>query len=166
MARVSCAAAARLGHGMHGGVVGYEFTVRGDDDEWVWAPSLRTGHVFMGAATALARVLDVPCGLAEGAVNWVKVDPVPYAAFVETALEVRDRASTGELSFLLDGVVPLMIMLADNVGVRLDADTEEKRAYVEWGPQPAVRGARASQDMTHPGPGRPDRADASAGRTP
>ncbi|ANP49506.1 hypothetical protein AVL59_07715 [Streptomyces griseochromogenes] len=112
--------------------MGYEFTVRENDDEWVWAPGAMTGGLFMGAATALGSVLNMPTGLREVPFNWVKIDPGPYAAFVDTALEMRCERPHGELGSLLGGVVPLMIMLADNAGVRLTVDTEEKHSYVEW----------------------------------
>ncbi|MFJ3302822.1 DUF6086 family protein [Streptomyces sp. NPDC086549] len=115
-----------------GVVVGYEFTSREDDDEWVWWPGAMTGELFMGAATTLGSVLNMPTGLQEVPINWVKVDPGPYAAFVDAALDLKCDRPHGELGCLLGGVVPLMIMLADNVGVRLNADTQEKRSYVEW----------------------------------
>lgn len=110
----------------------YIFTVS-DTDEDVWEPALAVGQLFMGAADALSSlVLKVPSGLDDVSGDWVKIDTSQYAAFVEAALKKRGSASHPELMSLMDGLLPVMIMLADRSGAGITAHTPAERAYLEW----------------------------------
>ncbi|WP_159039731.1 DUF6086 family protein [Streptomyces sp. TP-A0356] len=104
-----------------------------DTDEDVWEPALAVGQLFMGGANALSSlVLKVPSGLDDISGDWVKIDTSQYGAFVEAALRKRGSASHPELMSLMDGLLPVMIMLADRSGVGITASTPAERAYLEW----------------------------------
>ncbi|MFD4508428.1 DUF6086 family protein [Streptomyces sp. NPDC058457] len=110
----------------------YIFTVS-DTDEDVWEPALAVGQLFMGGVNALGSlVLKVPTGLDDITGDWVKVDTARYAVFVGAAL--RRRGSTGHREFmsLLDGLLPVMIMLADRSGIEITGASPAERAYLEW----------------------------------
>ncbi|MFD6529860.1 DUF6086 family protein [Streptomyces sp. NPDC060184] len=110
----------------------YIFTVTATDED-VWEPSLAIGQLFMGGADALGnRVLRVPTGLEDVSGDWVKVDPSAYQEFVTLALQRRGRSTNWELIQLMDGVLPLMIALADRLGVDLPAGSLAERVYLEW----------------------------------
>ncbi|MEU8587926.1 DUF6086 family protein [Streptomyces sp. NPDC048664] len=110
----------------------YIFTVR-DSDENVWEPALAVGQLFMGAVDALSsRILKLPSGLDDVSGDWVLIDVAQYGAFVEAALKRRVAISHTEFMSLLDGVLPVMIMLADKCGAGVVADTPAQRGYLEW----------------------------------
>lgn len=110
----------------------YIFTVT-DTDEDVWEPALSIGKLFMGGVDALGkRVLQVQTGLDDVSGDWVKVDPQVYGEFVTLALQRRGGSTRMEMIQLMDGVLPLMIALADKLGVAVPAGSLVERAYLEW----------------------------------
>ncbi|MFF3938839.1 DUF6086 family protein [Streptomyces phaeofaciens] len=110
----------------------YIFTVRETDDD-IWEPALAVGQLFMGGVEALSgRILRMPSGLDDISGDWVMVDPVAYGAFVDAALKCRGRTGHSEFITLLDGLMPVMIMLADKAGAPVTPTTHVERAYLEW----------------------------------
>ena len=110
----------------------YVFTVAETDDD-VWEPALAVGQLFMGGVEALGSlVLRTPSGLDDVSGDWVMVDTVAYGAFVEAALKRRGGTTHSEFITMLDGLLPVMIMLADRAGVEITPTTLAERAYLEW----------------------------------
>ncbi|MFE2938847.1 DUF6086 family protein [Streptomyces sp. NPDC059255] len=110
----------------------YIFTVT-DTDEDVWEPALAVGQLFMGGVDALGkRILRVPTGLDDVSGDWVMVDPEAYGEFVTRALQRRGRSFHRDMIKLMDGVLPLMIALADRLGVEIPAGSLAELAYLEW----------------------------------
>ncbi|GGY94068.1 DUF6086 family protein [Streptomyces poonensis] len=110
----------------------YIFTIT-ETDEDVWEPALAVGQLFMGGVDALGqRILRVPTGLDDVSGDWVKVDPQLYGEFVTLALQRRGRSTHWEMIQLMDGVLPLMITLADKLGVEIPAGSLAEQAYLEW----------------------------------
>ena len=110
----------------------YIFTIA-DTDEDVWEPALAVGQLFMGGVDALGSlILRVPSGLDDVSGDWVMVDTGAYGEFVHAALHRRGRATHSEFLTMLDGLLPVMIMLADRAGIELTPTTPTERVYLEW----------------------------------
>ncbi|MGW7423440.1 DUF6086 family protein [Streptomyces sp. NPDC054813] len=110
----------------------YIFTVT-DTDEDVWEPALAVGQLFMGGVDALSsRILKVPSGLHDIPGDWVQMDTRLYGEFVTAALRRRGRTGHPEMIKLMDGLLPVMIMLADKSGAVVTASTPTERVYVDW----------------------------------
>ncbi|MFJ8001142.1 DUF6086 family protein [Streptomyces sp. NPDC096310] len=110
----------------------YIFTVT-ETDEDVWEPALAVGQLFMGGVDALGRrILRVETGLDDVSGDWVKIDPQAYGEFVTLALQRRGRSTHVGMMQLMDGLLPLMVALADRLRVEIPAGSLAERAYLEW----------------------------------
>ncbi|WP_159106876.1 DUF6086 family protein [Streptomyces rishiriensis] len=110
----------------------YIFTVS-ETDEDVWEPALAIGQLFMGGVNALSSlIMEMPSGLHDVSGDWVKIDADLYGAFVNAVLKERGVVTHPELVMLMDGLLPLMVMLADKVGVEITAATLPERVCLEW----------------------------------
>ncbi|MBG0852437.1 hypothetical protein I2W78_11475 [Streptomyces spinoverrucosus] len=110
----------------------YIFTVS-DTDEDFWQPALAVGQLFMGGVNALGTlIIKVPTGLDDITGDRVKIDTALYGEFVTAALRRRGRTTHSELMKLMDGLLPVMVMLADKSGAKVTASTLAERAYLEW----------------------------------
>ncbi|MER5522030.1 DUF6086 family protein [Streptomyces sp. NPDC002763] len=110
----------------------YIFTVT-ETDEDVWEPALAVGQLFMGGVDALSsRILKTPSGLHDVTGDWVQMDTRLYGEFVTAALRRRGRTGHPEMIKLMDGLLPVMVMLADKSGATVTASTPTERVYLEW----------------------------------
>ncbi|MFI0237537.1 DUF6086 family protein [Streptomyces sp. NPDC016845] len=110
----------------------YIFTVDATDED-VWEPSLDIGKLFMGGVEALGkRVLRVPMGLDDVSGDWVKVEPQQYGQFVTLALRRRAETRHWDMVQLMDGVLPLMVALADRIGITVSTRSQVEEAYLAW----------------------------------
>ncbi|CCB74094.1 MULTISPECIES: DUF6086 family protein [Streptomycetaceae] len=98
-------------------------------DETVWNPASRVGELYVGMLEAAAAVLKVPSGLTPGA-DESYIDMPVFEVLVQKMLAYRIEVGHPAMSIMLDGILPLSIMLVEKGGGTLAVTTEQERRYL------------------------------------
>ncbi|MEU8538881.1 DUF6086 family protein [Streptomyces sp. NPDC048717] len=106
----------------------YTFDV-GDDT--LWGPVNSVARIFMGTVKSISTEYRVPSGIGDDLMGMVEIDPVEFASFVQRVLAERAKSLHLYKDMLLDGVLPLLIALADRGGMGVEGRTPEENAYLE-----------------------------------
>ncbi len=108
----------------------YAFDVEGVT---VWSPALRVGSIFVGYLRVLEQVVGTPAGFTANGSDMVKIDLLPYAAFLERLLQMRMATGHEQLVEMIDIVlVPsLVIIERGGAGGSLEIDRALSNAAAE-----------------------------------
>ncbi|MFH8725727.1 DUF6086 family protein [Streptomyces termitum] len=105
----------------------YTFDV-GDDT--LWGPANSVARIFLGTVKTLSDEYRVPSGVGDDLMGMVEIDPVEFAAFVQRVLKERAASLHPYKNMLLDGVLPILIALADRGRMGVTGRTPEEHAYL------------------------------------
>lgn len=106
----------------------YTFDV-GDDT--LWGPANSVARIFLGTVKTLAEEYRVPSGVGDDLMGMVEIEPGEFAAFVQRVLAERAASLHRYKNMMLDGILPILIAMADRGGMGVSARTPEESAYLE-----------------------------------
>lgn len=106
----------------------YTFDV-GDDT--IWGPANSVARIFMGIVKTLSDEYRIPSGLGEDFMGMVEINPVEFAGFAQRVLAERAQSLHMYKSMMLDGILPILIAMADRGGMAIAGRTPEESAYLE-----------------------------------
>ncbi|MFE4540046.1 DUF6086 family protein [Streptomyces scopuliridis] len=100
-------------------------------DDTIWGPANSVARVFLGTVRTLSEEYRVPSGFGDDLMGMVEIDPVAFAAFVQRVLAERAQSLHMYKSMMLDGILPILIAMADRGKLGVTARTPEENAYLE-----------------------------------
>ncbi|MFJ2649663.1 DUF6086 family protein [Streptomyces sp. NPDC087420] len=102
------------------------FSVDGVD---VWNPSNRVARLFTGQAEVAADVYGVGSGLGGIVDDECEVDREIFSQFIDTLVAKHRESNNQVLRVLLEGVIPVGLVLLDRAGETMDGMDAEAIAY-------------------------------------
>jgi hypothetical protein len=106
----------------------YTFDV-GDDT--IWGPANSVAHIFMGIVKTLSDEYRAPSGLGEDLMGMVEINPTEFSEFVQRVLAERAKSLHMYKNMMLDGILPLLIAMADRGAMGIVGRTPEESEYLE-----------------------------------
>jgi uncharacterized protein DUF6086 len=106
----------------------YTFDV-GDDT--IWGPANSVARIFMGIVKTLSDEYGVPSGLGEDLMGMVEINPVEFSGLVQRVLAERAKSLHMYKSMMLDGILPILIAMADRGAMGVAGRTPEESEYLE-----------------------------------
>ncbi|MFJ7961644.1 DUF6086 family protein [Streptomyces sp. NPDC096319] len=100
-------------------------------DDTLWGPANSVARIFLGMVRTLSEEYQVPSGVGDDLMGMVEIDPVEFAAFVQRVLTERANSLHMYKDMMLDGVLPILIAMADRGRLGIVGGTPEERAYLE-----------------------------------
>ena len=83
----------------------------GYNDQMIWSPSLKTGHLFAAEIQALEHVVGQPSGIVTTMSDTLEIDPPAFAAFIDAALRLLEETDSGPLLAMTGGCLEVAIAL-------------------------------------------------------
>ncbi|EME97306.1 hypothetical protein J7W19_09550 [Streptomyces mobaraensis NBRC 13819 = DSM 40847] len=99
-------------------------------DETVWMPDLRLGALYAGMAETVGTALECPTGLIAIPGELYQIDVPAFEDFVRTVLAYREQRQDDLVDRLLDGVLPISVLMLERCGVSVEGRTERERRYL------------------------------------
>ncbi|MFE7569545.1 DUF6086 family protein [Streptomyces sp. NPDC057539] len=100
-------------------------------DETIWGPANSAARIFLGTVKTLSEEYRVPSGFGDDLMGMVEIDPLEFADFVQRVLAERAQSLHLYKSMMLDGIVPILIAMADRGKLGVCARTPEESVYLE-----------------------------------
>jgi hypothetical protein len=114
-------------------LVTYVFYVDEGDEPTVWYPVSHAGALYVGMINVVAEVYQVPTGLRAVADDTHAIDPGQFEVFVRRAMSLFTSTNNGEITLLLEGVLPPSTVLLERCGRPLTPQNDDELAIVERG---------------------------------
>ncbi|MEV6423965.1 DUF6086 family protein [Streptomyces sp. NPDC051662] len=95
-------------------------------DDTIWGPANSVAHIFLGTVKTLSEEYRLPSGVGDDLMGMVEIDPVEFTAFVQRVLAERAQSLHLYKSMMLDGILPLLIAMADRGKLGLCARSPEE----------------------------------------
>ncbi|MER8072134.1 DUF6086 family protein [Streptomyces sp. NPDC094034] len=100
-------------------------------DDTIWGPANSVARIFLGTVRTLSEEYRIPSGVGDDLMGMVEIDPAAFPAFVQRVLTERAQSLHMYKSMMLDGILPILIAMADRGKLGLSARTPEEGAYLE-----------------------------------
>ncbi|MFJ8646177.1 DUF6086 family protein [Streptomyces sp. NPDC093546] len=100
-------------------------------DDTIWGPANSVARIFLGTVKTLSEEYRVPSGVGDDLMGMVEIDPGEFAAFVQRVLAERAQSLHMYKSMMLDGILPILIAMADRGNLGITARTPEESGYLE-----------------------------------
>ncbi|MCX5227766.1 DUF6086 family protein [Streptomyces sp. NPDC006553] len=100
-------------------------------DDTIWGPANSVARIFLGTVRTLAEEYRIPSGVGDDLMGMVEIDPVAFPEFVQRVLTERANSLHMYKDMMLDGVLPILIAMADRGRLGVVGGTPEERAYLE-----------------------------------
>ncbi|MFJ8620879.1 DUF6086 family protein [Streptomyces clavifer] len=100
-------------------------------DETIWGPVNSVAHIFLGTVKTFSEEYGVPSGFGDDLMGMVEINPNEFAVFVQRVLAERAQSLHLYKSMMLDGVLPILVALADRGRLEVAGRSPEENAYLE-----------------------------------
>lgn len=100
-------------------------------DDTIWGPANSVARIFIGTVKALSDEYRIPSGVGDDLMGMVEIDPITFSGFVQRVLAERAMSLHLYKDMMLDGVLPILIAMADRGRLGIVGGTPEERAYLE-----------------------------------
>ncbi|MGI5337786.1 DUF6086 family protein [Streptomyces sp. CA-181903] len=99
-------------------------------DKTIWMPHLRLGALYSGMAEAVGAALGRATGLIAIPGELYRIDVPAFELFVKRAMAYRTEYEDDLVHRLLDGVLPISLVLLERCGIPFRGRTERERRYL------------------------------------
>jgi len=83
----------------------------GYNDQMIWSPSLKTGHLFSAEIQAIEQVVGQWSGITTTMSDTLEIDPPALTTFIQAALRLLEESNSGPLLAMTAGCLEVAIAL-------------------------------------------------------